>query len=218
MVDRVPVAYLLGEAWFAGLRFEVDPAVLIPRSPIAELIEAGFEPWIGGAEPAHILDLCCGSGCIGIAAGLHFPGATVDLADISAAGLAIAHRNVALHGVADRVRVRESDLFSALEGERYDLILCNPPYVDAAEMAALPAEFRHEPRLGLAAGEDGLDLVRRILSDARAHLSENGTLVLEVGASADALEAAYPRLPLLWPDFERGGHGVALIRAADLPA
>jgi len=218
VVEREPVAYLLGEAWFAGSRFEVDHNVLVPRSPIAELIQAGFEPWLGGAEPARILDLCCGSGCIGIAAGLHFQGATVDLADISPAALAVAQRNVALHGVADRVQVRASDLFSALADERYDLILCNPPYVDAAEMAALPPEFRHEPRLGLAAGEDGLDLVHRILAEAREHLSETGTLVLEVGASADALEAAYPRLPLLWPDFERGGQGVALIRAADLPA
>ena len=217
VVERVPVAYLLGEAHFAGLRFEVDQNVLVPRSPIGELIEAGFEPWLGGNEPSRILDLCCGSGCIGIAAGMRFDGVRVDLADISPAALAVARRNVTRHGVGATTRVLESDLFAGLEGERYDLILCNPPYVDAAEMAALPEEFRHEPRLGLAAGEDGLDLVRRILREARAHLSEEGMLVLEVGASAAALEAAYPRLPLVWPEFERGGLGVALIRAADLP-
>ena len=217
VVERVPVAYLLGEAHFAGLRFEVDGNVLVPRSPIAELIEAGFEPWLGGMEPARILDLCCGSGCIGIAAALRFPGASVDLSDVSPAALAVARRNVALHGLEGPVHVKESDLFSALDGERYDLILCNPPYVDAAEMAALPAEFRHEPRLGLAAGEDGLDLVHRILREARAHLSVQGLLVLEVGASAPALDAAYPRLPMVWPEFERGGQGVALIRAEDLP-
>ena len=218
VVDRVPVAYLLGEAHFAGLRFAVDENVLVPRSPIAEMIESGFEPWLGGLEPSRILDLCCGSGCIGIAAGLHFDGAAVDLADVSPAALEVARRNVALHGVEESVRVIESDLFAGLGGERYELILCNPPYVDAAEMTALPAEFRHEPRLGLAAGADGLDLVRRILQEARAHLSDDGMLVLEVGASAAALEAAYPRLPMVWPDFERGGQGVALIRAADLPA
>lgn len=218
VVERVPVAYLLGEAHFAGLRFEVDENVLVPRSPIAELIASGFEPWLGGMEPARILDLCCGSGCIGIAAGLQFTDAAVDLADISPAALAVARRNVALHGLEEQVRVVESDLFAGLGGECYDLVLCNPPYVDAAEMAALPAEFRHEPRLGLAAGEDGLDLVRRILREARAHLMEEGMLVLEVGASAPALEAAYPRLPVIWPDFERGGLGIALIRAADLPA
>lgn len=205
VVERVPVAYLLGEAHFGGLRFVVDEHVLVPRSPIAELIEAGCEPWVGGVEPSRILDLCCGSGCIGIAAALRFADATVDLADVSPEALAVARRNVALHGVEAAVRVRESDLFSALDGERYELILCNPPYVDAAEMAALPPEFRHEPRLGLAAGEDGLDLVRRILREARAHLTGDGLLVLEVGASAAALEAAYPRLPIVWPDSSGEG-------------
>jgi ribosomal protein L3 glutamine methyltransferase len=217
VVERVPTAYLLGEAWFAGLRFAVDPRVLIPRSPIAELIEAGMEPWLAGHEPARILDLCCGSGCIGIAAALRFAAARVDLADLSTEALAVARGNVALHGVGERTRAIESDLFAALGGERYDLILCNPPYVDAADMAALPAEFRHEPRLGLAAGADGLDLARRILAGARAHLGEEGWLVLEVGNSAAALEAAYPELPFIWPEFERGGGGVALLAARDLP-
>jgi ribosomal protein L3 glutamine methyltransferase len=218
VVERVPVAYLLGEAWFADLRFRVDPRVLIPRSPIAELIEAGVEPWLGGAEPARILDLCCGSGCIGIAAALRWPGACVDLADVSYEALALARENVALHGVGEHVRVVASDLFATLGDARYDLVLCNPPYVDAADMAALPAEFRHEPRLGLAAGADGLDLARRILAAARGHLTEDGWLVLEVGNSAPALEAAFPSLPFVWPEFERGGAGVALIAARDLPA
>jgi len=217
IVERVPVAYLLGEAWFAGLRFRVDQRVLIPRSPVAELIEAGMEPWLGGAEPARILDLCCGSGCIGIAAALRWPGARVDLADLSADALVLARENIALHGVGDSVRAIESDLFAALGDTRYDLILCNPPYVDAADMAALPAEFRHEPRLALAAGKDGLDLARRILGAARRHLGDAGWLVLEVGNSAPALEAAYPGLPFVWPEFERGGIGVALLAAADLP-
>jgi ribosomal protein L3 glutamine methyltransferase len=216
LAERVPTAYLLGEAWFAGLRFAVDERVLIPRSPIAEMIEAGFEPWIGEVEPLRILDLCCGSGCIGIAAALHFPGASVDLADISADALDLARLNVAAHGLEDRVAVLHSDLFEALGRERYDLIVCNPPYVDRGDMEALPPEYRHEPRLALAAGEDGLDLVRRILDEAAAHLSDHGLLVLEVGNGAEALEQAFPELAFLWPEFERGGHGVAVIGAADL--
>jgi ribosomal protein L3 glutamine methyltransferase len=216
VAERMPTAYLLGEAWFAGLRFRVDPSVLIPRSPIAELIAAYCEPWLDGREPRRILDLCCGSGCIGIAAALAWPRAEVDLSDISPAALELAHENVALHGLEERVRVIESDLFEALAGEVYDLILTNPPYVDQAEMAALPAEFLHEPRLGLAAGADGLDIARRIIAAAPEHLGEKGLLVLEVGHSADALERAFPELPFLWPDFTHGGHGVALIHADEL--
>ena len=204
------------EIELAGLRFRVDPSVLIPRSPLAELIAARCEPWIEGREPRRILDLCCGSGCIGIAAALAWPEAEVVLADISPAALALARENVALHGVDKRVRVVESDLFAALAGKVFDLILTNPPYVDAADMDALPAEFRHEPRLGLAAGEDGLDIARRILAEAPAHLVPEGLLVLEVGNSADALERAFPRLPFLWPDFEHGGHGIALIHAREI--
>lgn len=215
--ERMPVAYLLGEAWFAGLRFRVDPSVLIPRSPLAELIATRCEPWIDAqVEPRRILDLCCGGGCIGIAAALAWPGAEVVLGDISPAALALARENVALHGVAERVRVVESDLFAALGDEVFDLILTNPPYVDAADMDALPAEFRHEPRLGLAAGADGLDIARRILAEAADHLEPEGLLVLEVGNSADALERAFPQLPFLWPDFEHGGHGIALIHAREI--
>jgi ribosomal protein L3 glutamine methyltransferase len=166
----------------------------------------------------RILDLCCGCGCIGIAAAMRFPDALVDLVDISAPALELARRNVAAHRLDERVNVIESDLFTALDGVEYDLILCNPPYVDAADMDALPAEFLHEPRMALAAGEDGLDLVRRILDEAPAHLGAHGLLVLEVGNSAEALEREYPGLPFMWPDFERGGQGVALLSAADLPA
>ncbi len=214
--ERVPTAYLLGEAWFAGLRFRVTPAVLIPRSPIAELIAQGCEPWLDGHEPRRILDLCCGSGCIGIAAALAWPDAEVLLADVSPEALEVARANVERHGVGARVRVLASDLYGALADERFDLILCNPPYVDAADMAALAAEYRHEPQLGLAAGADGLDLARRILADAPRHLDGNGLLVLEVGNSAEALERAYPGLAFVWPDLADGGHGVALIHAAEL--
>lgn len=214
--ERVPTAYLLGEAWFGGLRFRVTPAVLVPRSPIAELLARGCEPWLDGRAPLRILDLCCGSGCIGIAAALTWPDAEVVLADVSPEALEVARMNVALHDVAGRVRVVESDLFTALAGECFDLILCNPPYVDAADMATLPAEYRHEPQLGLAAGADGLDLARRILADAVPHLDCDGLLVLEVGNSADALEHTFPQLAFVWPDLEHGGHGVALIHAAEL--
>lgn len=216
IAERMPTAYLLGEAWFAGLRFRVDPSVLIPRSPIAELIASGCEPWLDGREPQRILDLCCGSACIGIAAALAWPRAQVDASDVSREALVLAHENVALHGLEERVRVIESDLFEGLGGEVYDLILANPPYVDAAEMDELPAEFLHEPRLGLAAGADGLDIARRIIAAAPEHLGANGLLVLEVGNSADALERAFPELPFLWPDFEHGGHGIALIHAGEL--
>jgi ribosomal protein L3 glutamine methyltransferase len=216
--ERVPTAYLLGEAWFAGSRFKVDSNVLIPRSPIAELIDAGFEPWIAGREPQRILDLCCGSGCIGIAAALHFPDAELVLSDISPAALALTRENIALHGLNARARAVQSDLFAALAGGQFDLILCNPPYVDAADMAALPAEFAHEPRLGLAAGEDGLQCARPILEQAARHLAAGGLLVLEVGNSAQALEAAFPAIPFVWPEFARGGRGVAIIETAQCPS
>ena len=162
---------------------------------IAELIQAGFEPWFSASSPLRILDLCCGSGCIVIAAALGFADATVDISDISSPALALARENVALHGVEDRLRVVESDLFDALGDAHYDLILCNPPYVDAPDMEALPKEFRHEPRMALAAGDDGLDLVRRIMGEAGKHLLAHGLLVLEVGNSAAALESAWPGTP-----------------------
>lgn len=216
--SRDPAAYLIGEAWFAGLRFFVDNRVLVPRSPIAELIGDRFEPWIDSGSVMRILDLCTGSGCIAIACAVEFPRATVDASDVSADALEVASMNVARHGLEDRVRLVHSDLFENLEGRRYDLIVSNPPYVSKAEMEQLPAEYTREPRLGLEAGTDGLQLARRILDNAREHLTDRGLLVVEVGASQPALEAAYPRVPFTWVEFEYGGEGVFLMSAGELDA
>lgn len=213
---RIPAAYLIGEAWFCGLRFAVDERVLIPRSPIAELIEQRFAPWLQG-EPAHILDLGTGSGCIAIACALAFPRAQVDAADIDSGALEVTAANVRAHGLEGRVRPVRSDLYGGLAGKRYDLIVSNPPYVDAADFATLPAEYRHEPALALRSGQDGMDHPLRILDGARRHLTGHGLLVLEVGAGAARLAARRPRVPMLWPQFERGGDGVAVVAAADLP-
>jgi ribosomal protein L3 glutamine methyltransferase len=212
--SRRPAAYLIGEIGFAGLRFEVDERVLIPRSPFAELIAHGFRPWLAAA-PARVLDLCTGSGCIGIATAAAFEDAEVDLADLSADALAVAARNIARHQVADRVRTVLSDGFEGLGGRRYDLIVCNPPYVPQAEWAALPPEFHHEPAMALAAGEDGMDLVARILAQAAGHLSEEGWLFCEVGGSQNEFEARWPELPVTWALFANGGDGIFCI---DRPA
>jgi len=211
--ERIPGAYLMGEAWFAGLPFYVNEQVLIPRSPIGELIEAGFEPWIGKLTVSRILDLCTGSGCIGIASALRFSDAEVDLADISEPALALAGRNLARHGLEGRVRVIQSDLFRALAGRRYDIILSNPPYVSRHELAGLPREFRWEPDLGLEAGEDGLDVVKRVLREVSSYLAPGGIVIMEVGSSAEALMAHYPDVSFTWLDFERGGDGVFLLTA-----
>ena len=208
---RVPTAYLVGEAWFAGMKFKCDARALVPRSPIAELIENGFAPWLEDRAVERALDLCTGSGCIGIAMAAHNPDWQVDLADVSPAALELARENIAFQHVGDRVRAVESDLFSALADLRYDLIVSNPPYVTEAEYAAMPGEYAHEPRLGLAAGVDGLDVVLRILRDAAAHLTDEGLLIVEVGEAEHALSALLPALPLVWLEFKVGAMGVFAI-------
>ena len=195
--ERTPAAYLLNEAWLSGVRFYVDRRVIIPRSHIAELLAAGLETW--RPRPLRrILDLCTGSGCLAILAARAFPLALVDAADLSSAALAVARRNVAHHNLQRRIRLVQSDLFSKLQGRRYDLILTNPPYVTSSALRRLPAEYRHEPGLALAAGKDGLDVVARILAEAPAHLAQRGSLVCEVGDGRKALERARPGAELMW--------------------
>lgn len=213
---RMPLPYLLGEAFFAGFPFNVDERVLIPRSPIAELIEHDFAAWFPELPPARVLDMCTGSGCIGIASALHLPTAEVDLVDISAEALEVAKANISRHDVGVRVRAVLSDLFTGLAGQRYDLIVANPPYVDARDLATMPEEFRHEPALALGAGANGLDIVRRLLREARGYLNDEGVLIVEVGNSDRHLEAAFPEVPFLWLEFERGGHGVFVLTAREL--
>ncbi|WP_417777575.1 50S ribosomal protein L3 N(5)-glutamine methyltransferase [Stutzerimonas xanthomarina] len=211
--QRVPTAYLLGQAWFCGLPFIVNDNVLIPRSPIGQLIERRFEPWLAN-EPARILDLCTGSGCIGIACAYEFLDAEVLLADLSFEALEVASCNIEQHGLEDRVYTVHSDGFDGLPKQRFDLIVSNPPYVDAEDFADMPAEFHHEPALGLACGDDGLDLVRRMLAEAADHLTETGTLVVEVGNSQVHVEALYPEVDFTWLEFTAGGHGVFLLSAS----
>ena len=214
--ERIPVPYLTGEAWFCGMAFNVDERVLIPRSPIAELIEQGFEPWIAGRPVENILDLCTGSGCIGIACAHYFEEAEVDLADLSADALMVAQSNVDRYELKHRVRCVKSDLFQELSGIKYDLIVSNPPYVDAEDIADMPDEYHHEPAIALASGLDGLDITRRILMEAEHHLNEGGLLVVEVGNSCMALEEALPEVPFTWVEFERGGHGVFVFTREEL--
>ena len=221
IVRRVPSAYLTGEAWFADRWFAVRPGVMIPRSPIQELIRSEFQPWLRGT-PETVLDMCCGTGCLGIATALRFPDARVLLADVDAAAVANACVNVERFAVGDRVEVRQSDLFDGLDRGAFDLVLANPPYVPAQEFPAMPPEYAHEPRRGLEAGDDGLDCWRRLMQDIGSWLRSDGLLVGEAGNTSAVLDAAFPDVSFVWPEIARaerlsdGGFGVFVIDAAAL--
>ena len=210
--ERKPAAYLTREAWLGQFRFYVDERVIVPRSFIAELLRSGLNV----ARARSVLDLCTGSGCLAVLAAHRYPHARVDAADLSAAALQVARRNVKDYALGARIRLVKSDLFDRLDGRKYDLILSNPPYVDAEAMRALPREYRHEPRAALAGGRDGLALVRRILAQAAAHLNPHGTLVVEIGHNRSALEEACPRLPFIWLDTSAGDDYVFMLQREDL--
>ena len=208
--DRIPAAYLTGRAWFCGLPFAVDKRVIIPRSPIAELIMSGFHPWCS-TEPQRLLDLCTGSGCIGIACAYAFENAEVVLSDICADALQVAQQNIQQHDLAARVSAVQSDLFENLADQKFDLIVSNQPYVDADDYASMPDEYFHEPELALASGNDGLDFTRRLLREAHDYLTEHGVLIVEVGNSGEALDRLFPSVPFLWLEFSEGDGGVFLL-------
>lgn len=215
--ERIPTAYLVREAWLGDFKFYVDERVIVPRSFIAELLREQLAPWVENPEEVvSVADICTGSGCLAIQAAYAFPNADVDAVDISDAALAVAQRNIADYGLAQQVRTVQSDMLGALAGNTYDLILSNPPYVDAASMDALPPEYRHEPGLALGSGHDGLTHTRTLLREAAAHLNPGGLLVVEIGHNRDVLEAAYPNLPFTWPEVSAGDQYVFLLRREDL--
>ena len=213
--ERLPAPYLTGQAWFCGLPFTVDSRVLIPRSPIAQLIMRFFEPWLSH-DPTRILDLCTGGGCIGISCAYGFPDAEVVLSDISSEALEVAEINIKEHQLDNRVCAVQSDLFSALSGQRFDLIVSNPPYVDADDLSHMPEEFHHEPKIALASGFDGLDFTRRLLNEASGYLLDKGLLIVEVGNSSVALEDTFPTVPFMWFEFEEGDGGVFMLTREQL--
>ncbi len=213
--EKIPVAYIIKEAWFANYNFYVDERVIIPKSPIAELIEEEFRPWVEHESVENILDLCTGSGCIAIATALAFPDAEIDATDLSEEALEIAKINVERHGV-DNVNLIKADVFNGVPKKKYDLIISNPPYVSAEEYADIPQEYTFEPKISLLAGQDGLDVVRKILNGAVDYLSETGVLIVEVGSSQYALEEAYPEVPFTWLHFDNGGEGVFMLNYEEL--
>ncbi len=211
--ERIPSAYLTNEAVFSGLKFYVDQRVLVPRSPFAEIIQEQFAPWVDPDQVHHILDLCTGSACIAIACAYAFPDAQVDAVDLSADALDVAKINVAQHELEERLSLHQSDLFTALPAQKYDLIVSNPPYVAISEWQQLPDEFHAEPEMGFTGGESGLDLVIKILVNAADYLTEQGILIIEVGSSAETLQTQFPNIPFYWLEFEKGGDGVFLLTA-----
>ncbi|MBK1652778.1 50S ribosomal protein L3 N(5)-glutamine methyltransferase [Halorhodospira halochloris] len=214
--QRVPLPYITNQIHFAGLPFYVDERVLVPRSPLAELIEQSLQPWVDPHSVSRILEIGTGSGCIAIACAYAFPQARVDATDTSYAALEVAAINIQRHGLGDRVRLFNSDVFADVPDESYQIIITNPPYVDQTAMDALPPEYKHEPLNALAGGDDGLDVVRRIVDGASRYLSEDGILVVEVGDSDDAVAKTFPNLPAMWVELERGGHGVFILAATEL--
>lgn len=217
VTERVPAAYLTNEAWLRGHRFYVDARVIVPRSPIAELLDEGLSPWVQDAQAVDsVLDMCTGSGCLAILSALAFPYAQVDAVDVSPDALEVARRNVDDYGLGDRLALHQSNLFDSLPERQYDVIVCNPPYVNSGSMDVLPQEYRHEPHLALAGGADGMDLVRRILQAAPRYLSENGVLVLEIGHERDFFEAAFPELSPVWLDTEEASDQLLLLTREQL--